>query len=312
MAKDDRYYNIETLNKWFAIVALILLFALMGLFAKDYNRKWKDHQKEFKQYEVEKSRVKFDKVSLELEDNQEYQALLKELEALEQTTAAECAQNEALAKEIDDMRAKENIVQQKYKFTKAELDAAKYRFEYAKENTVYGVNLDALRENYLALAQAEKDLAVEVETIKESLNAKTKQYETCRDKLEDLKRQERRIASKRDLIQRKLESIDPNAMGMTNRIANLVRDLPVIDLANPSVKIQQIVLKDITEDVNFAQVPKVERCTTCHLGIDNPDYINAPQPYRTHPNLEEYVGKDSAHPMEEFGCTTCHAGRARG
>lgn len=92
----------------------------------------------------------------------------------------------------------------------------------------------------------------------------------------------------------------------------MVRDLPVIDLANPNYKIEQIVLKDITDDVNFMDVPKVDRCITCHLGINNPDYSTADQPYRTHPNLELYLGRESAHPMEEFGCTVCHGGRGRG
>ncbi|MBZ0165195.1 MAG: c-type cytochrome, partial [Candidatus Omnitrophica bacterium] len=77
-------------------------------------------------------------------------------------------------------------------------------------------------------------------------------------------------------------------------------------------KVEQVVIKDITDNVNFLNVPKVERCTTCHLGISNPDYANEAQPYKTHPNLEMYVGKDSAHPLEEFGCTVCHAGRPRG
>ncbi len=48
-------------------------------------------------------------------------------------------------------------------------------------------------------------------------------------------------------------------------------------------------------------------CTTCHLGIDNPLFADAPEPFRSHPGkvLEQ-------HPMEKFGCTLCHKGQGVG
>ena len=48
------------------------------------------------------------------------------------------------------------------------------------------------------------------------------------------------------------------------------------------------------------------------MGISNPDYIDAKQPYTTHPNLDLYLTSSSPHPFEEFGCTGCHNGRGRG
>lgn len=48
-------------------------------------------------------------------------------------------------------------------------------------------------------------------------------------------------------------------------------------------------------------------CTTCHLGIDNPLFTDAPEPFRSHPGkVLEY------HPMEKFGCTLCHKGQGVG
>ncbi len=48
-------------------------------------------------------------------------------------------------------------------------------------------------------------------------------------------------------------------------------------------------------------------CTTCHLGIANPLFSDAPEPFRTHPGriLEQ-------HPAERFGCTVCHKGQGVG
>ncbi|UCD58666.1 MAG: c-type cytochrome [Candidatus Hydrogenedentota bacterium] len=48
-------------------------------------------------------------------------------------------------------------------------------------------------------------------------------------------------------------------------------------------------------------------CTTCHLGVGNPLFTDAPEPFRTHPGkiLEQ-------HPVEKFGCTVCHNGQGVG
>lgn len=48
---------------------------------------------------------------------------------------------------------------------------------------------------------------------------------------------------------------------------------------------------------------RVDRCTTCHLGLSEPALANAPQPFRTHPAMH--------HDIEEFGCTMCHEGQGR-
>ena len=50
----------------------------------------------------------------------------------------------------------------------------------------------------------------------------------------------------------------------------------------------------------------VDRCTTCHSGVDDPRMADQPQPYTTHPG--EYLG---IHDPAKFGCTVCHQGQGR-
>ena len=49
---------------------------------------------------------------------------------------------------------------------------------------------------------------------------------------------------------------------------------------------------------------RVDRCTTCHLGADDPAFAAAPALFRTHPGTWL-----STHPVERFGCTVCHGGQ---
>jgi cytochrome c2 len=49
----------------------------------------------------------------------------------------------------------------------------------------------------------------------------------------------------------------------------------------------------------------VDRCTSCHLGIDWQGLENVEAPWTTHPRPELLA----SHPVETFGCTTCHGGQ---
>jgi len=47
---------------------------------------------------------------------------------------------------------------------------------------------------------------------------------------------------------------------------------------------------------------RVDRCTTCHLGVEDPTMKNVPEPFRYHAGLEPHV-------PSKFGCTICHGGQ---
>jgi mono/diheme cytochrome c family protein len=82
----------------------------------------------------------------------------------------------------------------------------------------------------------------------------------------------------------------------------------LLDFMSPTIQIQQVVLKNLPEDLYFAQTMRVDRCMTCHLAIDKKGYEDEPQPFRTHPHLDRFVGSNSSHPMDKVGCTVCHGG----
>jgi cytochrome c2 len=283
--------------------------ALVGLFLKDYDRPWKKYQKEFRGMEIEKTRIKYDADTTKLEKNPEYQQLKTDLEEAQKVYQTNCAKVTYTQEEIKGLQAKDDILNQQYKFKKTELDVAKFKYE---ESMGHGHADATLKETYLKLDQETLALKRSLEESAEFIKAKKDVIGNCQSQIKEIERKQRGLTAQSEILKRKLKKIDPNEMSFINQIANLIRDLPVLDLSNPNYKVEQIVLNDITDDVILKQVPKVDRCITCHLGIANPDYKNAPQPLKTHPNLELYIGKDSAHPMEEFGCTVCHGGRGRG
>lgn len=48
-------------------------------------------------------------------------------------------------------------------------------------------------------------------------------------------------------------------------------------------------------------------CTSCHLGINNPLFADAPEPFRAHPGKMLEL-----HNAEKYGCTICHHGQGVG
>jgi len=54
--------------------------------------------------------------------------------------------------------------------------------------------------------------------------------------------------------------------------------------------------------VMLTGLQRVDRCTTCHLGVDDPTMKNAPEPFRYHEGLGPHI-------PSRFGCTICHGGQ---
>jgi len=60
------------------------------------------------------------------------------------------------------------------------------------------------------------------------------------------------------------------------------------------------------KQIYLTELADIDRCTTCHLGMENPQMENAELPLGKHPGDLLLM-----HPPEKFGCTVCHQGRGR-
>jgi len=67
------------------------------------------------------------------------------------------------------------------------------------------------------------------------------------------------------------------------------------DASRIPVEVRQIVLSDLD---------RVDRCTSCHVSVEDPSYAGFPLPRSYHPNHDR-------HPFNKFGCTICHQGQGR-
>jgi cbb3-type cytochrome oxidase cytochrome c subunit len=92
-----------------------------------------------------------------------------------------------------------------------------------------------------------------------------------------------------------------------------VLNAPLMDFIQPSLKIEQAILPGLYHNINFTNIDRVDRCVTCHVAVNRPGFDGEEwkEPFRTHPNLDVFVGDGSPHPYTRYGCTICHGGLDR-
>lgn len=307
--QQERYYNILKLNKWFAISSILFVGIWFLVFADDYERSWKKYQHEFRQLEIEKTRNDIELAVTALESNPDYESLMEDVEKAQLEVEARREAIETIQERIIELEAISHGINQEYQFAKANLDVAKYDYEEAQHGRG---DLELAAAEFYELSDLTSRLKVESGIENGKLKAAENELSNIHGALKKYRNSLGSLSRNKDLLKRKLVKTDPSVMSFSNKIANIIRDLPVLDFIDPYYEVKQVVVSDLEEDLIFLGVPRVDRCTTCHMGIDTKGYEDAPQPYTTHPKMDLYLGPYSPHPIIEYGCTACHGGRGRG
>ena len=289
----------------------------MWMFFHDNDDEFKVYQKEFRKLESEITKkqlaAELDKV---VNERIEYENKYNDEKIKHASFQNKIDSLNTLLIETNGLLYKANM---DYLFYKAEVDVLKYLYEVELVNShnnhdhdKNSTNIDKTKKEYEESLVKLNNLKL----IKESFeNNKLTLEKLIKSKGFDLKVADdnlNKILKKVNLLNSKIRKLDRNEMTLFNQLGDIIRDLPIIDFMDPYYKVNQIVAHDVKYDVNFASVPAVDRCTSCHLGIDNPSFEDAPQPFTTHPRLDLYITAASPHSIDQFGCTSCHAGRARG
>ncbi|MDA0989423.1 MAG: c-type cytochrome [Verrucomicrobia bacterium] len=309
---EQRYYSAHRLNIVFTLSSFLFLGTIVAMFWKDYDREWRTYQMEFRQIEMAKAEADLALEETRLQDVADYSALKAEVLTLEAAQTAAEKEMGALEKQRNDATKALDVAMEDMNFDNADVSAFTYKFEQARQHgDSSAADLQAMLDKKITAAAEKKQLVEQRETELADIEATIKNRTA---ELTEARRKLNKVTARRDLLVRQLSSLDPERMSPATRIGDRVRDLPVLDMMNPRYNIRdhQTIVNGITEDLIFTRVPRVDRCTVCHLAIDKPGFEDQEHPFRTHPNLETFLAATSPHPMKAFGCTSCHAGRGRG
>jgi sulfur oxidation c-type cytochrome SoxX len=84
-----------------------------------------------------------------------------------------------------------------------------------------------------------------------------------------------------------------------------------VELEARAPRIEQVIVTSFGDT-------RVDRCTTCHMGADDPRFAGHAEPLKAHPYSEatgdvQRNGRwERRHKFSDFGCTVCHDGQGRG
>ena len=295
-------YNIDFLNVVFAVSSLFVLFTTVWMVWDDYDREWKNYQRDFTLLEMEVTLAGLAQAQQEVD-----QARVAELTAqrvvAEQGLASNSAQIDELEAQLAEVDRQLFVTTQNFQFIKAEYDVERYTFEVRREAAhsedpaaeVSGeAEVTALYEEWLALG-------LDVESL-------TATRDSLRGELATLREGVTVIDDELATLTGEIERLEGVVADLEPSLVKALLNAPMLDLMAPTLTVRQTITPNILDDVNFTVVPKLDRCESCHLAIDLVGYEDYPQPFRTHPNLAVYVGSASPHSIESTGCTVCHEG----
>src|SRR5215467_5810383 len=292
-------YNVDFLNVVFAAASIFLLLSTVWMVWDDYDRDWKNTQRRFAQLQTDVARADLQKAQRSLDRNKLGQ-LQAQLAAADKNATANKGKIDEIQKKLDDVNVRLDRTQKDFQYAKANLDHDRYDFEATR-----ATNPEAVGNKGQLVADEQKRLADLNQQVEEmtaqraALQKQIAQYNgavgTTAKQIEDMHAETTRLS-------KVLDTVSPSFS------KDYFLNAPLLDFMAPTIKIQQLILPNVVDDVNFKTVPKMDRCTTCHLSIDKKGFEKYPQPYKTHPNLDVYLGGSSVHPIDKIGCTACHEG----
>src|ERR1700730_7500100 len=293
-------YNIDFLNVVFAASSTFLFVTTIWMVWADFDREWKGTQRRFNQLQIEVTRAQLAQTQRGINKARLAQ-LQQQLAAANQLVKANQQKVDELQKKQQEIQFRVDRATHVAPLAKAKYDVDRYAFEVARDEKK---DVSATQKDIEEQAARLKQLNLELEKVlaeQAAVNAEMGKYTGARDKAQkDIDA----INFDVNRLQNLLVTIQPSP------VKNYFLNAPLLDFMAPTLKINQVVTAPgtIVDDVNFARVQKMDRCTTCHLAIDAKGYEKYPQPFKTHPNLAVYLGSDSPHPLNKVGCTVCHQG----
>ncbi len=340
----ERLYRPGKLSTVFAVASTALLIVLVWMFWQDHARPWKDYQRAFRktQLAVATQKVKtLERATEGLADllaaEKQAQQRLADLPAADPELARLEERLPALRQALADAEAYEKTV-------KGLVSPARYQFELAVHEHAHGhVSAGVVADRLDAFNRYASELhraVLRLRAAQADHDAVAAQAAARRKPAEDAVREAGRALSAYRGAQATVD-------GLTQRYdRNTWRNWAVLDILSRSIEIKQVVLKDIHDNWNFATNVKVDRCMTCHLGVDQPDLSDAriaelyadeiAKAYglnddseesdraaalvrfkqqhgierwmQAHPAGSLIAGPAAVHGVETTGCTVCHAG----
>ena len=251
-------------------VGLLLIGGVWAVWDDNISRRpWKKYQVDFSELQIERAKQAIADEDARLAQDPKYQEVSKALREAERSIAdGETARQLAAAQQAE-AAAKVHVDEQdlELRIVKSKLEEAWYEYDHA---LLTGGAERRGRGAHRRARQAEKK---EIDDTLAKAQAQMQQYTSqaaeIRSVVQNLEKEKRELEKERERLQQRLDGIVLLKVGPL--------DLPKIP------KIQQVVLNEFDRNAYDQGVARVDRCTSCHAGIDKVGLRRRPASVR-HPS----------------------------
>ena len=322
-ATETTFRKPSTMHHIFAASSLVLCVSVFWMMAADHDDQWREFQSEFYRLEAAKMRAEA-KASETEEFNQNVDALKKKLQAAQEQLDKQPGKVGELTAKRDDLQ---NEVEKQERVVRA------LRAEKGVAGANYDIGIrDALGQDALAVLKADFDSkagnVADAEAVLEEFEAERDDAANALADVEkskaELQAELEELTADVDRLHASVATIEPKKWSLA-WLKRPIMEWPIIDGFNSHMKVRQDWLPDLKVTIGMTRTARFDRCRTCHLGIDRTEAGGVPafphgeledgeypHPYASHPRLDLYLSANSPHPLQRFGCTSCHDGQGSG
>lgn len=262
-------------------------------------RSWKDYQRQFnrlelKNVEAEIEKVKKDQEALDAQKEQIPGETVQDADLSLRRLRLKIEQSELRMEGKEFKKAQAELkkreirlfdAKQRYGFAKADQDETYYEWKHSlAEGEGHAEKADVFKKKYYELEGTLGDLKLKVEEAEAQVTETRKGLNVYHDDLKKWQGLEKKYFEPIERLEKKKKAV-------------LARGLDI----------KQTVIDDLGKG-GVVVWGAVDRCESCHVAINRDGFENEKNPFKTHPSRAEIFGK---HPIEKFGCTTCHGGQGR-
>lgn len=346
-ATEDVWRNLRKMHVVSAASAFALLAATLWMMQADYADEWRGIQSIATEQEVEQIDADLkDLTTAEFEAREK--DLVTKSDAAKEEVKSQREKVKEAQKKVDHLDGQMQNLTRSVKFQRAQRDADRATLDLQVRDGLLGKALRPAQEQFEKSQGLVDRLELELQELQAQFDAAKAELAKLTKPLDDaqaaLKKHETDLAR----LNKAKEKLAPKEKLVAFK--RWLMEQWIIEGFNGPLKINQIWLPDLT--INFGgmrDVARYDRCITCHTHIErvgtgnvaafpyDPKGIsiaNAKEflhgettegkawrdsadkgyahPFATHPNPDLYLTSASPHPMQKFGCTSCHEGQGSG
>ncbi|MCH7873333.1 MAG: hypothetical protein IID33_16680, partial [Planctomycetes bacterium] len=278
---EDRLYNSDRLNRWFAVASVLMTASLFWMIWIDYDRPWKAFQDDYYAGKAALAHLEYLDATRE-ERRQEIKEARERVKNAKELNRTKTAKIIALDEELVQAGLKFRVVGGQWSREKQLLDVV--RDTYEKMLNRHGAEHSKARDAHKLLTDGEE----EVEDLRKQKEKWEDKQASIEAELDELNATVRK--AEKHLVD--LEAVASDALKKDQSFRGVLTDegllasvpvvraiinTPLLDFMSPKLTparhdVKQLVLPNIRQRLNYLETYTTDRCTTCHIAIDDPAF----------------------------------------